>query len=170
MSVEPNSAWRARWLWVILGIVIADRAIKFAIERFTSEGFRRELVPNVVVLVHSVNPGMAFGLLSESASKVVSLLLIAGSLAVVLLLAWLLITGRAGDFVGQAGLALIAGGAAGNLVDRLLHGGVTDFLELRAGSFVWPAFNLADSAITIGAFLVIVELLRAGQHPTREHV
>jgi signal peptidase II len=170
MVAEPNSAWRGRWLWVILGVVFADRAIKYTIERFTSEGFRRELVPNAVVLVHSVNAGIAFGLLSDSASRVVSLLLIGSAVAVVSLLAWLLIKGRAGNFLSQAGLALIAGGAAGNVLDRVLHGGVTDFLELRAGSFVWPAFNLADAAITIGALLVILELLRAGQHPSREHV
>lgn len=170
MAAEPNSAWHGRWLGVIVAVVAADRALKYAIERYTSEGFRRELVPNVISLVHSVNPGMAFGLLSQSASKAVSLLLIASSMAVVLLLAWMLLVGRVGDFRSQAGLALIAGGAAGNLLDRLLHGGVTDFLELRAGSFVWPAFNLADSAITIGALLVVLELLRAGQHPSREHV
>ncbi len=89
MVAEPNSAWRGRWLWVILGVVVADRAIKYAVERFTSDGFRRELVPNAVVLVHSVNPGIAFGLLSDSASRAVSLLLIGSSVAVVSLLVWL---------------------------------------------------------------------------------
>jgi signal peptidase II len=65
------------------------------------------------------------------------------------------------------GIALIAGGAAGNLLDRLLHGGVTDFLELRAGHFRWPAFNLADSAITIGAALIIFELFSGERHASR---
>ena len=59
-----------------------------------------------------------------------------------------------------AGLALLAGGAAGNLLDRLIHGAVTDFVELHAGSFYWPAFNLADSAITVGAALLVIELFR----------
>jgi signal peptidase II len=57
-------------------------------------------------------------------------------------------------------LALLAGGAAGNLVDRVMHGAVTDFVELHAGNFYWPAFNLADSAITAGAALMVIEMFR----------
>ena len=88
--------------------------------------------------------------------------------AVVILLVWWLLTGRAGGALTQAGLALIAGGAAGNLLDRVIHGGVTDFVELHAGSFVWPAFNVADSAITVGAFLIIAELLRSEPHSAQQ--
>lgn len=161
------AARSARWLWLALAIVAADRASKFAIERLTAEGFRRPLVPNFADLVHSVNAGIAFGLFSQSASKWISFLLILSSTAVILLLAWLLFAGRAGRVESQAGIALIAGGAAGNLLDRLLHGGVTDFLELRAGNFRWPAFNLADSAITIGAALIIFELLSGETHASR---
>jgi len=152
-----------RWLWLTLAVVAADRASKYAVERLTDEGFRRTLVPKFADLVHSVNPGIAFGLLSESASKWISFLLVSSSTAVLFLLVWLLFAGHAGNAESQAGIALIAGGAAGNLLDRLLHGGVTDFLELHAGSFRWPAFNLADSAITIGAALIIFELLTGGK-------
>ena len=62
------------------------------------------------------------------------------------------------------GLALILGGAAGNALDRVLHGGVTDFLEVRLWKYIWPAFNVADSAITVGAVLVLFELLFGGAH------
>lgn len=157
----------ARWLWLALAIVAADRATKYAIERLTTEGFRRPIIPNFADLVHSQNPGIAFGLFSESASKWISFLLALSSAAVIILLVWLLLTGRVGRTESQAGIALIAGGAAGNLLDRLLHGGVTDFLELRAGNFRWPAFNLADSAITIGAALIIFEVLAGERHATR---
>ena len=156
-----------RWLWLALATLAADRGSKFAIERLTAEGFRRPLVPDFADLVHSVNAGIAFGLFSETASKWISFLLILSSAAVILLLVWLLFAGRAGRAESQAGIALIAGGAAGNLLDRLLHSGVTDFLELRAGSFRWPAFNLADSAITIGAALIIFELLSGERHASR---
>jgi signal peptidase II len=169
MNAARTGDWRGRWLWLTLAIVAADRAVKYAVERYTSEGFRRDLVPNIVVLVHNVNSGIAFGLLSASASRLISVLLMGSSAAVIVLLVWLLLAGWAGDTWCQAGLALIAGGAAGNLLDRLLHGGVTDFLELHAGSFIWPAFNVADAAITVGAFLVILDLLR-GQHASRERV
>lgn len=156
-----------RWLWLALAVLVADRASKFGVERLTAEGFRRSLVPNFADLVHSVNAGIAFGLFSETASKWISFLLVLSSAAVIVLLVWLLFVGHAGHVASQAGVALIAGGAAGNLVDRLLQGGVTDFLELRAGNFRWPAFNLADSAITIGAALIVFELLTGESHASR---
>ena len=161
------AASSARWLWLAVATLAADRASKFAVERLTTEGFRRSLIPDFADLVHSVNPGIAFGLFSEAASKWISFLLVVSSTAVVLLLVWLLLAGHAGRVESQAGIALIAGGAAGNLLDRLLHRGVTDFLELRAGNFRWPAFNLADSAITVGAALIIFELLIGESHASR---
>jgi signal peptidase II len=161
------AARSVRWLWLALAIVAADRATKFAIERLTDESFRQTLVPNFADLVHSVNSGIAFGLFSQNASKWISFALVLSSVAVVALLVWLLIAGYAGRVESQVGIALIAGGAAGNLLDRLLHGGVTDFLELHAGNFRWPAFNLADSAITVGAALIIVELFSGERHATR---
>jgi signal peptidase II len=156
-----------RWLWLTLAIVAADRASKFAIEWLTAEGFRQPLVPNFADLVHNVNPGIAFGLFSETSSKWISFLLVLSSAAVIVLLIWLLVAGYAGRVESQIGIALIAGGATGNLLDRLLHGGVTDFLELHVGTFRWPAFNLADSAITVGAALIIFELLSGEQHASR---
>ncbi len=156
-----------RWLWLMLAVLVADRATKYILEQSTTEGFRRELVRNVAWLVHSKNPGIAFGLLAESESGWIAAVLIAISVAAVFWIGWLLVTGHAGGAPTQAGLALIGGGAAGNLYDRVLHGGVTDFIELHAGRFQWPAFNLADSAITIGALLVLYEFLRGGQHTAR---
>jgi signal peptidase II len=149
----------ARWLWVSLAVLAADRATKFAIERYTSPIYRHPIVSDIVVLVHSQNPGIAFGVFSASGSHWLAPLLIVTSAAVIVLLAWMIVTGRAGGTLAQCGLALILGGAAGNLLDRILHGGVTDFLEVRLWTYIWPAFNVADSAITIGAALVLIELL-----------
>ncbi len=153
----------ARWLWVSLAVLAADRATKFAIERYTGPFFRQSVVSDIVVLVHSQNPGVAFGVFSNSSSPWLSPLLILSSVAVMVLLVWMIVAGRAGGALAQCGLALILGGAAGNALDRLMHGGVTDFVEVRIWTYIWPAFNVADSAITIGAVLVLFELLFAGK-------
>jgi signal peptidase II len=153
-------------LWLSLAVLAADRATKFAIERHTSPFFRRPVVSDIVVLVHSQNPGIAFSMFSDSRSPWLAPLLVASSVVVMALLVWMIVTGRAGGAMAQCGLALILGGAAGNALDRVIHGGVTDFLEVRLWTYVWPAFNVADSAITIGAVLVLFELLLGG---SRQH-
>ena len=154
----------AHWLWLSFGVLAADRATKFAIEHYTSEFFRFPIFSDIVILVHNQNPGIAFGVFSNSSSPWLAPLLLVSSALVIALLVWLLATGRAGGSLAHAGLALILGGAAGNAFDRLIHGGVTDFLEVRLGTYRWPAFNVADSAISIGAVLVLVELLFGGSH------
>lgn len=148
----------ARWLWVSAAVLALDRATKFAIERYTGPFFRHSIVSDVVVLIHSENPGIAFGVWSNSSSPWLAPVLVISSLAVMALLVWLIVTGRGGGALAQCGLALILGGAAGNALDRVIHGGVTDFLEVRLWTYIWPAFNVADSAITIGAILVLFEL------------
>ena len=160
MSGRPG----ARWLWLSFGVLAADRATKFAIEHYTSEFFRFPIFSDIVILVHNQNPGIAFGVFSNSSSPWLAPLLLVSSALVIALLVWLLATGRAGGSLAHAGLALILGGAAGNALDRLIHGGVTDFLEVRLGNYRWPAFNVADSDISIGAVLVLVELLFGGRH------
>ena len=152
----------ARWLWVSLAVLAADRATKFAIER-TSPLFRHSVVSDIIVLVHSQNPGIAFSMFSESKSSWLAPMLIAVSVAVMALLGWMIVKDRVGGALAQCGLALILGGAAGNALDRVIHGGVTDFLEVRLWTYIWPAFNLADSAITVGAVLVLYELLFGAQ-------
>jgi signal peptidase II len=154
----------SRWLWLSFGVLAADRATKFAIEHYTSAFFRRPILSDIVVLVHNQNPGIAFGVFSDSNSPWLAPLLLLCSAVVMALLVWLLLTGRAGGWLARAGIALILGGAAGNALDRLIHGGVTDFLEVRLGTYHWPAFNVADSAISIGAALVLIELLFGGRH------
>jgi len=153
---------RLRWLWLALIIVLLDRATKTVIEVFTVEGWRHEIVPNVIYLVHSRNPGIAFGAFADSASSETRLFLIISSLVVMVIIAWMLLAGKSDSFVGAAGLALLLGGAAGNVTDRILHGGVTDFFEVWFGTYHYPAFNVADSAITIGAVLILLDVLFGG--------
>src|SRR5262245_11736086 len=124
---------RLRYLWLTLAVVILDRATKAWFESQTPIGWRHELIPNFIYLVHSRNPGIAFGVLSDSASIWTRIILIAGLLAVISALAWLLVSTRSGGKLFAAGIALLLGGAAGNLTDRIAHGGVTDFFEVLLG-------------------------------------
>src|ERR1700691_5319237 len=158
----------APWLWLSAATLAADRATKYLIEARTTGAFRFVLVPQVVTIVHSQNPGIAFGVFSDSPSRWLEFALIAGAAAVLALLIWLLVSGRAGGNLARAGVALMIGGAAGNVLDRVLHGVVTDFVEVRLGHYLWPAFNVADSALTVGAALILIELLFSGRHARTE--
>jgi len=167
MSPAPRSAWY--WLsFLVLGILAADQISKFAVYRFTSTGSIHILIPGLLNLVHTSNPGVAFGLLANSRSPWLAKMLIVFSVAVIGLLVWLLATGRAGGRLGECGLALILGGATGNVLDRVLRRSVTDFIDFHVGNFHWYTFNVADSAIVIGAGLVILELFRDWRHPSQE--
>ncbi len=150
---------RLRFLWLTLAVVLLDRATKAWFESQTLEGWRHELIHNFVYLVHSRNPGLAFGILSGSASMGTRIVLILGSIAVIAVLAWLLVTSQSGGAMAAAGLALLLGGATGNVTDRIVHGAVTDFFEVWFGPYRYPAFNVADSAITIGAILILFDIL-----------
>jgi signal peptidase II len=146
-----------RFLWLTLGVALLDRATKAVIESQTPEGWRHELIPDFIYLVHTSNPGIAFSFFADSNSPWTRILLIAGSIAVIAILAWLLIKDRSGSVRTAAGLALLLAGATGNVTDRIVHGAVTDFFEVLLGSYHYPAFNVADSAITIGAILILYD-------------
>ena len=155
---------RLRWLWLTLGVVLLDRITKGWFESQTPEGWHREVIHNFIYLVHSKNAGIAFGVFADSASLLTRVMLIAGSAVVIGALAWLFVKGHAGGSLTAAGLALLLGGATGNVTDRIVSGAVTDFLEVWLGSYHWPAFNVADSAITIGAILILFEVLFTKHH------
>lgn len=150
---------RFRWLGVSFSVLAADQASKLAVERATDSGWSHAVIPGLLDLVHTRNRGIAFGMLAETSSPWMQGLLILFSLAAAGVMAWLLLSGRAGGQRSHAGLALIVGGAVGNVLDRMMQGSVVDFILVYFHSFHWPAFNLADSAIVMGAGLVLVDLL-----------
>ena len=154
-----NLSARVRWLWLTLAVVLLDRATKAWFETQTAEGWRHEVVHHFIYFVRASNPGIAFSFFADSASPWTRIILIAGSVVVILLLAWFLVAGQSSTRLSAAGLALLLGGATGNVTDRILHGAVTDFFEVWLGSYHYPAFNVADSAITIGAALLIIDVL-----------
>src|SRR6202043_1633586 len=159
---------RLRWLWLTLAVVLLDRASKAWFESQPGEGWHRELIHNFIYLVRSSNPGIAFGVFADSPSTGMRILLIVGSAVVIGALAWLLVTGHSGGSATAAGLALLLGGATGNVTDRIVHGAVTDFFEVWFGSYHYPAFNVADSAIAIGAALIILDVLFGAKHHAPE--
>jgi signal peptidase II len=157
-----------RWLAAFAPAVLVcalDRITKIAVERDLALYETRAIVPGFFNLVHSRNQGAAFGMFAESASAWRTVLLVGITGAVLGVVAVMLARMVAGKTYGGAasrwGLSLVLGGALGNFYDRLTQGMVTDFLEFYAGRFVWPAFNVADAAITVGAFLVALEMWRS---------
>jgi signal peptidase II len=150
---------RLKYLWLTLAVVVADRATKAWVEARTPETYRHEVIHNLIYLVHSSNPGIAFSFFADSNSPWLKTLLIGGSVIALLVLTWLLVSGKTGGPMTYAGLALLIAGATGNITDRILHGAVTDFLEVWIGSYRWPAFNVADAAITIGAALILLDAI-----------
>jgi len=162
---------RIRWLWLTLIVVLLDRATKAWIESRPLTYFPHAVVPNWFSIILSRNPGIAFSFFSNSASIWTRVILIVGSVLIIGLIAWLLVAGRDASAVNAAGLALLLGGAAGNLTDRIVHGAVTDFLEVwvRFLPFSlfnpWPTFNLADAGVTIGALLLLYDVVFHPQKP-----
>jgi len=147
--------------------LVADQLSKYAVEHHTASGSVRVLIPGMLNLMHTSNPGVAFGIFADSENSWRSPLLITFSVAVIGLLIWLLVSGRAGAWLGECGLALILGGAVGNVLDRVVRRSVTDFIDFHIGAHHWYTFNLADAAIVCGAAFVILELFRDSAHPTQ---
>ena len=144
--------------WLAAAVVVADQLTKLWIAATYPLGTELEIVPGVFRLVHARNRGIAFGIFGASGPTVQLALLIAVAL-IVAFVAWQLAR-AGGDGLAGVGLALVLGGAIGNIIDRVLRGEVVDFLDfyLVTGGqeHHWPAFNLADSAISVGACCVIL--------------
>jgi signal peptidase II len=145
------------------GVVLLDRLTKWLVSQNITLHDSMDVIPGVFRLTHVQNQGAAFGLFSESPSefKVAMLILFSvAALAVVSALLWK--NGNAMNTTAFA-LSLVAGGAMGNLWDRIASGRVIDFLDFYLGSHHWPAFNVADSAIVVGALLLLSEIFLAPQ-------
>jgi signal peptidase II len=161
-ATAPGTRDRRPVLLLISGIVVLlDRLSKDWIVAHIRPGAGIIIIPRVFRLSHVLNTGAAFSLLENLPPNGVRLGLIAFSvLAVLVVFAMLWRTGRTLSLTSVA-LALILGGALGNLYDRVRFHHVVDFLEVRIIHYHWPDFNLADSAIVIGACLLFIEIFRS---------
>jgi signal peptidase II len=151
----------SRTFYVLIAAVVffGDQLSKEIVEDSVPRHAVVRVIPGFFNLTHTVNTGVAFSLFSESPSGWKTALLI--GISVALLIAVVLIVGRSRELHWQSGvgLALVVGGALSNLTDRLRFGSVVDFLDFYIRSYHWPTFNLADSAIVVGAGFLILHVM-----------
>ena len=144
---------------IALAVILLDQATKLAIVRTLQLGQGIPVIPGFFDIVFVRNPGAAFGFLATLSEQVRNPFFIGISLAAVVLIViyhtWYLQSHR----LISVGLGLVLGGAVGNLIDRLRFGMVVDFLDVHVFQYHWPAFNAADSAISVGVGLMILDML-----------
>ena len=146
------------WLLLALGVAVLDQLTKWWVLQTFQPGGVLEVLP-VFNLVLTFNEGAAFSFLSDAGGWQRWFFIGLTLIVVVALLVWLWRLSRTERWTALA-LSLVLGGALGNLVDRLRMGKVTDFLDFHWQGWHWPAFNLADSAITIGVAILLLISLR----------
>jgi signal peptidase II len=147
-------------LAVVAGaVLILDQFTKALILAHLPLGGRIPVIEGFFDITHVHNPGGAFGFLADMSAEIRGLLFVAVSLAAAGLILYFYWQTPPRQRVLALGLALVFGGAVGNLVDRIRFGIVVDFLDVYAGSLHWPAFNVADSAITVGGCIFAYHLL-----------
>jgi len=118
------------------------------------------VIPGFFDLTYVRNPGAAFGFLAQASPALRSFFFSAVAVIAVFLILYFIIRHKEGTLLQATALSLISGGALGNLLDRVRFGEVVDFLDFYVGSYHWPAFNVADSAISVGACLLLYEIFR----------
>ena len=144
---------------IAVAVIALDRFTKWTISRRLALHDSVQVIPGFFRIVHAENPGAAFGIFADSPSEWKVALLITFSLIALLIVSALLWRNSHSFTATGLGLSLILGGAVGNLWDRLVSQRVVDFLLFYIGQYQWPAFNVADSAIVVGAGLLVFEIL-----------
>jgi len=155
------------YLFLSLGVLVVDQWTKWLVEVHLPHTASQPLIPGLLNLTHVKNTGVAFGLFAAHGAGGGSWLLVLMGLAALTAVFLYFRFAPERNRLLLSSLALIVGGAVGNLIDRLASGAVTDFVDVYVGSHHWPAFNVADSAITIGIALMIVDSFRP-HHRGRE--
>lgn len=149
-------------IFFILGaaiVIFLDQITKTAISSrfFLHESYG--VIDGFFNLVYVMNPGAAFGFLAGASAVFRYIFFIGITVIAILLIIYYLVKHKSGSIITVISLTLIFAGAVGNLVDRIRFGAVVDFLDVYVGTWHWPAFNVADSAITVGATLMIWEMI-----------
>lgn len=137
------------------GVILSDQLTKLQIMQTMRLHESISVIPNLFSLTYIRNPGAAFGLLASSSNAFRMAFFGLTSIFALGLLGTILVRMPERDWVGRVSVAGILGGAIGNLIDRLRYGEVIDFLDVYIENYHWPAFNVADSAITVGVLFLI---------------
>ncbi|MCF8104513.1 MAG: signal peptidase II [Desulfohalobiaceae bacterium] len=151
----PKSAWL-----IAFGILLLDQFVKELIRAFIPEWGRETVIKGFFNIVHVLNKGAAFGMFNSRGSAWQPVFFIAVTCLAVIVIYFLLRQAEQKRPLYIFALSSILGGALGNLTDRLRQGVVIDYLDFYLGRFHWPAFNIADMAITIGAFCLLVDFYK----------
>jgi signal peptidase II len=161
--MTKNSA-RAVYLLIVVVVVVLDRWTKHLVALRIRLYANIQVIPGFFRLTHTENTGAAFSLFADWTAPWKTGLLIGFSVIALIVVSGLLWKNHHAHIATGVGLSLIMGGALGNLWDRLARGRVVDFLLVYVKQYQWPVFNLADSAIVVGAGLLIVEILFVKSH------
>jgi len=141
-------------------VVLVDQVSKYCIRSALTLHESIPVIDGFFNITYVRNPGAAFGFLAGTSPALRSVFLIAVTLIVIVLIVIMIGRNQSPDGLFTSSLSLVLGGAVGNLIDRIYFGEVTDFLDVYMGAAHWPAFNAADSAITVGAVILILGMIR----------
>lgn len=153
---------RLPWLFALSALILlADRLTKVWVDTDIPMGEAIPLIPRVLRITHWTNEGAAFSLFADSASPhTVRWALISFSILAILAILAALVRFGSRINITTIGLAMVLAGALGNVHDRIAYGSVVDFIEVHIYSYHWPDFNVADSAIVVGAILLMLDSVR----------
>lgn len=158
-DAKPTSNARfATWMSVAFVVVLADQVTKWAIIEWVAL-YEKVPLNSFINLTHQRNTGAAFSFLADAGGWQRWFFVMLASAVSMMIVVWLWRIRKERQAILAAGLALVLGGAIGNLVDRIMHGYVTDFIQVWFGSWAFPSFNVADAGISVGAALLIIDAL-----------
>ncbi len=147
--------WASMWAVVM---IVLDQATKLWVSNAMEVWTGKAIIPGLFNLVHVLNRGAAWGFLDDENISWQRPLFIAITFLALGFISYMLKTTEDSDKWMITGLGLIAGGAVGNLIDRIHKGAVTDFLDFYVGNYHWPAFNVADISLTVGAGCILLSM------------
>jgi signal peptidase II len=147
------------FIFGVIAVIVLDQITKAVIREKLFMYGSHKVIDGFFSLVYVMNPGAAFGFLAGAPEIFRYLFFISVTVLAILLIIYYILKSKSQDVLIVISLTLIFGGAVGNLIDRMRFGAVVDFLDFYIGTWHWPAFNVADSAISIGAVLMIWEML-----------